>query len=60
MRLATVEIIESEGSINASDKVFKNTYEKLLDGTLKARYTRARRQGGYEGGPNFIKKMLGF
>lgn len=53
-----VEIVERDSDILKSDKVFKNTYEKLLNGTLRMRYTRARRKEGLESGWDFYWSLF--
>ena len=53
-----VEIVERDIDILKSDKVFKNTYEKLLNGTLRMRYTRARRKEGLESGWDFFWSLF--
>lgn len=43
-----IDIVEKHSQILASNKVYKNTYEKLLNGPLKARYTIARKRNGFQ------------
>lgn len=43
-----VNIVESNINILASDSVYDNTYEKLWNAPLKARYTKARKRNGYK------------
>ena len=43
-----IEIVEKHSPILASDKVYDNTYEKLLNGPLKARYTISRKRNGFK------------
>ena len=45
---AFINIIESNAQILASNEVYKNTYSKLLNGPLKARYTIARKKNGFK------------
>lgn len=42
-----VECIEKNLSLLQSEALYESTHEKLLDGTLKAKYTRARTKAGF-------------
>ena len=42
-----VEIVQKNVKLLASDELYEKTHEKLIDGPLKAKYTNARKKGGY-------------
>ena len=47
---ATAFVVGVEANVDLlrSDELYSNTHEKLLDGYLKAKYTRARTKKGFE------------
>lgn len=53
-----IDMVERSPYLLASNKVFKNTYEKLVDGVLKRKYTSIRRQAGHGGGYDFLKSLF--
>lgn len=42
-----VSIVEDKPNLLRSQAIYDNCYEKILNSTLKAKYTRARRKSGY-------------
>ena len=46
--LTFINILESNAYILASDEVYNNTYGKLLNAHLKARYTKLRKKSGFK------------
>lgn len=43
-----VNILEKNTQILASDEVYENVYEKLVNAPLKSRYTKLRKKNGYK------------
>lgn len=43
-----VDVVEKQPQILASSEVYENTYEKLWNGPLKAKYTILRKKAGYK------------
>lgn len=43
-----VNIVEKNTQILASDEVYENVYEKLVNAPLKSRYTKLRKKNGYK------------
>ena len=43
-----VDVVEKQPQILASSEVYENTYEKLWNGHLKAKYTILRKKAGYK------------
>ena len=43
-----IDIVEKNAQILASDEVYENVYEKLVNPPLKSRYTKLRKKNGYK------------
>ena len=43
-----VNIVEKNTQILASNEVYENVYEKLVNAPLKSRYTKLRKKNGYK------------